>query len=95
MKPVVNHKDGDKYNNFIDNLEWCTSSENFQHALKNGLYKPPTGKRNGRAKIVLDTSNGIFYDYAGEAAVIKGIHPNTLRNMLNGADKNRTSLIYV
>ena len=35
-KPLVNHKDLDKFNNFVDNLEWVTSSENAIHALQNG-----------------------------------------------------------
>jgi len=36
-KPVVNHKDGDKSNSHIDNLEWVTVSENAIHAFKTGL----------------------------------------------------------
>lgn len=37
--PQVNHKDGNKLNNNIDNLEWCTNSENTQHGYDKGLYK--------------------------------------------------------
>lgn len=33
----INHIDGDKSNNCIDNLEWCNNDENRYHAIKNGL----------------------------------------------------------
>jgi hypothetical protein len=38
-KETVNHKDGDKMNWSIDNLEWATTLENTQHAIDNGLRK--------------------------------------------------------
>lgn len=40
----VNHLDGNKKNNQLNNLEWCTSSENQQHAYKHNLQKSQKGK---------------------------------------------------
>ena len=36
-KQTINHKDGNKHNNYVENLEWCSYSENNQHALDYGL----------------------------------------------------------
>jgi hypothetical protein len=58
-KPQVNHKDGNKLNNHIGNLEWMTNQENQQHAWDSGLKETI---RLAASKPVVDVATGKKYD---------------------------------
>lgn len=59
-KEMVNHKDGNRFNNDVRNLEWVTPSENVQHAFDTGLKDPMIGERNGRSKLTEAQVRGIL-----------------------------------
>lgn len=57
--PCINHIDGNKANNDLSNLEWCTHQQNTIHAVQNKLRIAPSKEKHGRALLNIDLVNQI------------------------------------
>ena len=78
-KRTVNHIDGNKLNNHVDNLEWATYSENVKHAYSNGLRKANAVTPEARVKAFQLRNEGLTYR---EIAPILGYSHSTVRKMV-------------
>lgn len=85
----MNHIDGNKRNNHISNLEWCTNSENIKHAYKNGLIIPKYGDQHSQSKKVIayKKNEKKVFKTEKEASEYFGVVPTAINNCLKGRSK--------
>ena len=92
-KTTINHKNGNKADNRLDNLEWATHQENNSHAYKTGLNTNKGGKHHF-SKILLNTQTGIYYESMKEAAETTCMNLHKFYNQVSGITRNTTNFIY-
>lgn len=85
----VNHIDGDKGNNRLTNLEWCTPSENQIHAYKLGLRKPIEAHQVWNSKIGPHKAQNILHLARSGIGPVRlaemyGVNYSSIRRIIKG-----------
>lgn len=97
-KSQVNHIDGNKQNNKVSNLEWCTQSENQIHAFKNRLNYGRYGTENGHHRKIIQFDKNMNklkeWDYMTDAQNKLGINVANICNCCKGKIKTIGGYIF-
>ena len=97
-KPQINHINGIKDDNRVENIEWCTQFENMQHAIKNHLNKPLRGSKhpNSRKTNQYDLNNNFIkqWDTITSASEYYKVCKTCIRDCCIGKQKKSKGFIW-
>lgn len=85
-KPQINHVDGDKKNNSVENLEWTTAGENIRHSVSTGLQ---TNTHHNKITLQFSLDGEFIKEYPSAEAACRelGLRYNALSCCLGGYNK--------
>ena len=88
-KPQVNHIDGNKQNNRVYNLEWCTHSENIKHSYKIGIRENCKGNKSPHHKLTENevlTIHGLYLSGNSQYEISKiyNVSRSCIEHIVNG-----------
>lgn len=88
--PFINHIDGNKLNNSIENLEWCTHAQNMAHAFRTNLVPRVVGENQARSKLKNNEVREIFASklVLRKLAEIYNVDHKTIRAVKKGITWN-------
>lgn len=91
----VNHIDGNKLNNSLENLEWCTNQENRIHAVKIGLAASLKGEENPASKLLETQVIDIIHDLLNHVPYSQICQKYNCSKSTVSAIKNKRNWVYL
>lgn len=86
--PEINHKDENKTNNRVDNLEWCDRNYNMQYGKNTHLQRKPVAQYSLDGKLIRK------YESIKDAAIATGIYPTNIGKCATGRIYNKQKGYY-
>ena len=93
------YKDGNKKNNSLDNLEWCSKKMNMEHAVRLGLCRNDSEKmknknRELRSTIIQCVETGKVFESILAASIYYDVSHGTISDIVNGKTKSSKQIPY-
>lgn len=90
----INHKDENKLNNTVENLEWCTYTYNLNYGERNSRASLSNINNPKRSIKIICTDNGVVYPSLSEAERLTGISVGSISKCCRGKSKHAGGLTW-